>query len=111
MKTLILILIVGCTSQAFAFEKEDTSLSFSEALMNSNKDYSDHKKIVLNEENSDIDNWRKGRDLDTLIIKADIRVEAKDFGKDSEINKKQMTDFKVKKTSEVQVLHEVSMNK
>ena len=111
MKTLILILIVGCTSQAFAFEKEDTSLSFSEALMNSNKDYSDHKKVVLNEENSNIDDWRTDHDFKILIIKADISVEAKDFGQDSEASKKKMSEFKVKKTSEAQVFHEVSMNK
>lgn len=82
MKTLILIVILAVSNQAWAFDKEDTTLSFRDALLQSNSDYNKSKKKVLDQENERIDQWGEREvaaiaigqnfDLDNSELESDI---------------------------------------
>ena len=78
MKTLVLTLIMLASTQAFGFEKEDSFASLRSAMLESNKDYNDHKKAMLDEENDRISDWGK-RSITAVTIEASIEEEARDY--------------------------------
>ena len=78
MKTLMILLMIAGSSQAFAFDKEDTRIDLHEALSASNKDYNDHKKQSLDQENGRIDSWAE-RTIKSVVITNDIQVEDRNF--------------------------------
>lgn len=79
MKQLtLLVTMVFLSLPAFAFEKESSFSTVGQALLESNKDYNDHKKKMLNEENNRITDWGD-RDVSSITIKQGIQVEARDY--------------------------------
>ena len=78
MKTLMILIMIAGSGQAFAFDKEDTRIDLHEALLASNKDYNDHKKQSLDQENGRIDSWAE-RTIKSVVITNDIQVEDRNF--------------------------------
>ncbi len=83
MKTLLILLMVGMTNQAFAFEKEDSFSALRQAVMKSNKDYNNYKKKELEADNDRVLDWGK-REVAAVQIEAGIEQEARDFKVDQD---------------------------
>ena len=78
MKTLMITLLMLASTQAFGFEKEESFSSLRDAMLESNKDYNDNRKAMLEEENDRIANWGK-RSITAVTIEASIEEEARDY--------------------------------
>jgi hypothetical protein len=74
MKTLLTLAFLLLAQHALAFDKEDTSSDFRDALLASNKDYNQAKKVILKEDNQRIDNWNQSTTT-TIKIAPGIDVE------------------------------------
>jgi hypothetical protein len=114
MKTLCIFFILLGAQQVLAFEKEDSFLEIREAYLQSNKDYNESKKQVLNEDNNRISDWNS-REIVAVRIDASIQEEARDYKVNDEIlneEKAQREDFEQYENAQraYPVLQEVSLN-
>ena len=78
MKTILALTVLVFSTQAMAFEKEDSFNDVRQALMNSNKDYNQQTKVILDQENARIQEWN-AQEQKVIEIDADIQVEARHF--------------------------------
>lgn len=71
MKLIMTTILVLMSQQAFAMEKEDTFFALQTAVMNSNKDYNEHKKNFNEEEENRSELWAD-RKHDAIMIKENL---------------------------------------
>lgn len=118
MKTLMVMIILMLASSSFAFDKEDNTLDFRQALMESNKDYNDHKKEMLNEDNDRISDWNS-QQAKAFTITAGIQQEARNYRVDPEqlakeaAEKLDLQEYQLRVEAEKNNsdrIHEISMN-
>lgn len=118
MKTIMVMTILVIASSSFAFDKEDNTLDFRQALMESNKDYNDHKKEMLNEDNDRISDWNS-QQAKAFTITAGIQQEARDYRVDPEqlakeaAEKLDLQEYQQRVEAEKNNsdrIHEISMN-
>ncbi len=113
MKAIVIIVTILVAQNAMAFDKDSSMGDLQNALMQSNKDYNDSKKLALQEDNQRITNWNQ-HETTTIEITADIKAEARDYQGGMEVaptpeSKDNLAETE-KQEVKTNILHEVSMN-